>query len=136
MDHRAVFAELAKTAIEDLKKLPQPVVRLSGPLTTGGFGYEENMKRFARAEIALRERGYTVFSYEPYEKTIYEIYEPSMHLDLMEYFHKPILESGLMTELFSLPGSEASKGATYERELAERVGIKVTAFPEAWFGNV
>lgn len=135
MDHRAVFSKLAERAIDDLRALPPPVVRLSGPLTTGGFGYEENMRWFEKAEEILRQKGYPVFSYAPYEKTIYEVYDPSMHGDLMECFHTPIMESELLSELFSLPGAEQSKGASIERALAEKVGMKVSEFPEAWFSE-
>jgi len=132
-NHTEVFRELAVEAIEDLKKLPQPVVRVFGPLTTGGFGYEENAKRFLRSEAVLRAKGYTVFDYSKYEKTISKIYEPSLHTDVMEYFHKPIIEADIIKEVFFLPKWEESKGATYERNLCEKLGITISEFPEAWF---
>ncbi|MCA9358489.1 hypothetical protein KC902_04485 [Candidatus Kaiserbacteria bacterium] len=54
---------LAEGAIERLRRLPQPVVRVSGPITSGGYGYEENVRRFVLAQQKLRELGYTVFDY-------------------------------------------------------------------------
>lgn len=135
MDHRTLFSKLAIEAIADLKKLPQPVVRLSGPLTTGGFGYEENAKRFEQAEAVLKRRGLNVFSYEPYEDRIYVAYDPSMHEDVMTLFHTPILETGLIKEVYFLPRWEESTGAAYEHELCTRLGITVTAFEESWLGT-
>jgi hypothetical protein len=45
-----ILKKLAGGAIERLGLLPQPVVRVSGPLTSGGFGYEENLRRFIIAQ--------------------------------------------------------------------------------------
>ena len=133
MGIKTLFSKLAEEAIADLKRLPQPVVRLSGPLTTGGFGYEENAKRFEKAEAVLKNRGLNVFSYEPYEDRIYAVYDSSMHEDVMTLFHTPILEIGLIKEAYFLPRWEESKGASYEHELCKRLGITVKAFEESWF---
>jgi hypothetical protein len=39
-----VLKSLADDAISRLVELPPPVVRVSGPLTSGGYGYEENQR--------------------------------------------------------------------------------------------
>jgi hypothetical protein len=108
-----LLKELAVKAIEELKYMSQPVVRVCGPMTTGGRGYEENVRTFERAVAELRQSGYTVFDYAPYEPELLRI--KASHSAIMEDFHKPILQSGYKTAFF-LPGWNESKGATWERE--------------------
>ncbi len=122
---------LAEKTLEELAAVPQPIVRICGPLTTGGFGYAENALRLKKAEEILKSKGYTVFRFGDAEESIKDKHYP--HGDVMEYFHKPILESGLIQEAFFLAGWEESKGATWERDFIEKTNIAIREFPEAWF---
>lgn len=45
----ALLKKLAEGAIERLQNIPKPAVRVCGPLTSGGFGYSENLRRFKKA---------------------------------------------------------------------------------------
>ncbi|MEK7538965.1 MAG: DUF4406 domain-containing protein [Patescibacteria group bacterium] len=112
-----LLKELAVKAIEELKHMPQPVVRVCGPMTTGGRGYEENVRMFEKAVAELRQGGYTVFDFAPYEPELLQI--KASHSAIMEDFHKPILQSGYITTAFFLPAWNESKGATWEREYIE-----------------
>ena len=62
--------ELADGAIARLKQLSAPVVRVSGPLTSGGYGYDENLRHFIAAQNKLRDQNYTVFDYVKDDTTI------------------------------------------------------------------
>ena len=128
-----VLGDLAQRTILSLQAMPQPIVRVCGPLTTGGFGYERNAKRLADAERILVEKGYTVFAFGDAEESIKD--KGYAHSAVMGLFHRPVLESGLISEAFFLQGWNESKGATMEREMCGKIGrIAVTDFPEEWFG--
>ncbi|MEX0917933.1 MAG: DUF4406 domain-containing protein [Candidatus Paceibacterota bacterium] len=131
-----LMAELAQKAIERLKTLPPPVVRVFGPLTSGGRGYDENLRRFNEATRILREKGYTVFDYfdTDDEERIKEANLPWE--TVMEYYHRPILETGLISKGFFLPDWESSNGATWEYALMTALpNMETEAFPEEWFNK-
>lgn len=116
-----VFRVLVGEAIEDMKKLPPPLVRIAGPLRTGGDGYEANLLRFKRGEELLRSRGLTVFGYTgKYADAIKAAYD--IHF---EHFHIPILRSGFIQSIFFLPKWDESRGAAYERKLCEDLGVSI-----------
>jgi hypothetical protein len=129
--------KLAGGAIERLKNLPQPVVRLSGPLTSSAYGYEDNLRRFLAGQEILRQKGYTVFDY--FEGHDDEEVIKSLELpwaEVMEYYHRPIMATGLIKKAFFLPRWEKSNGATAEYEYAKEFGVVISEFPEDWFPEV
>ena len=131
-EEKTTLGTLARETIERLRSMPQPIVRVCGPLTTGGFGYEENAKRIAAAEKILQAKGYTVFLFGDAEESIKD--SGYSHAAVMDLFHRPVLESGLISEAFFLKGWHESKGATIERQTCEEIGtIAITDFPEEWF---
>ena len=129
-----ILQQLAEGAIERLKALPQPVVRVSGPLTTGGYGYNENLRRFIVAQQKLREQGLTVFDYfeDNDDEDVIKTLDVSWD-DVMDLYHQPILESGLITAVYMMPLSEKSKGATQEKSYFEKNNLEAHDIPEFWF---
>lgn len=125
------LSDLAKRTILELEKRPQPIVRVCGPLTTGGLGYEANGRRLEQAEDILETKGMTVFRFGDSEKEIQG--QNYSHADIMDYFHKPVLASGLITKAYFLSDWDKSKGATIERDLALEYKIEIEEFPEEWF---
>jgi hypothetical protein len=116
-----MFNGLVGDAIEDMRKLPPPLVRIAGPLRTGGDGYEANLQRFQVGEALLQSRGLTVFKYEgKYADAIKAAYD--LHF---KYFHIPILKTGLIQSIFFLPKWQESNGATYERQLCTELGVSI-----------
>ena len=131
-EEQKTLHELASRTIESIKRLSQPVVRVCGPLTTGGLGYEENARRLRFAEEVLEKKGFTVFKFDDAEVEIKDKNYP--HADVMNYFHKPVLESGLIQEAYFLSGWNGSKGATWEHDFVEQSTVmEVQDFPEEWF---
>ena len=129
-----ILKKLAGGAIERLKQLPQPVVRLSGPLTTSAYGYDDNLRRFLKGQDILREKGYTVFDY--FEGHNDEDVIKSLELpwaEVMKYYHRPIMATGLIKGSFFMPLWKESNGATAEHEYAEEFGLEIHEFPEEWF---
>jgi hypothetical protein len=130
-----ILKTLAGGAIERLKVLPQPVVRVSGPLTSGGYGYDENLSRFLIAQAKLREEGYTVFDYFEGNHDERQIIELGISdwKEVMEYYHNPIMATGLIKTVFMMPKWETSNGAKWEHEFAKKSGLSIRPIPDEWF---
>ena len=122
---------LANKEIEKLRDLPQPIVRVCGPLTADGpEGYEENARRLQHAEAVLAEQGKTIWGFGEAEEEIFgKGYD---HTDVMEYFHAVVFRSGLIKEAYFLPRWQESTGASREHELCLEYGVIVKDFPEEW----
>jgi hypothetical protein len=126
--------DLAAREITRIRTLAQPVVRVCGPLTCDGpDGYARNAERLVRAETVLQGQGMTVWSFVDSEKEI--LGKGFGHDNIVTYFHKPVLESGLIDAAYFLPRSELSNGARRERTLCMEAGIKIREFPEAWLSE-
>jgi hypothetical protein len=128
----AALKALAERELKRIEQLPQPVVRVCGPLTCDGpEGYERNANRLAQAEQILQSRGMTVWTFGEAEEEIFgRDYD---HGNIFNYFHKPILESGLIKEAYFLPRWDESNGATLERNIATEAQVAIKEFPEEWF---
>lgn len=109
-------------------------MRVSGPLTSGGYGYDENLSRFLIAQEKLREAGYTVFDYfdgNYDERQIIPLKLPWE--EVMEHYHVPIMETGLLSVMFMMPLWESSNGANVEHDFALQTGMTIKYLPEDWF---
>ena len=132
VDEITFLEELKREEIEKIKAMKQPVVRVCGPLTSDGpEGYAGNARRLEQAVEILKSKGMSVWSVNGGEQKIKE--RQCSHSSVCNYFHGPILESGLIQKAYFLPHWEESKGALFERETAEKVGIIIQEFPEEWF---
>jgi hypothetical protein len=129
-----ILKSLAEGAIERLNMLPQPVVRVSGPLTSGGYGYHENLRRFLIAQERLKGQGLAVFDYfegNDDEQQIAPLELP--WLEVMEYYHRPIMATGLLKTCYMMPRWQESNGAKYEHQFALELGLEIRDIPEEWF---
>jgi hypothetical protein len=128
----AALKALSDREIKRIEQMSQPVVRVCGPLTCDGpEGYERNANRLAEAEKILQSRGMTVWTFGEAEEEIFgKDYD---HGNIFTYFHKPILESGLIKEAYFLPRLDKSNGATLERNIATDAKVSIKEFPEEWF---
>ncbi|MEK7638932.1 MAG: DUF4406 domain-containing protein [Patescibacteria group bacterium] len=136
--HEELLKRLAVGAIERLKQLPHPVVRVCGPLTTGGTTREENQHRLEQAEAILKEKGYTVFDYFKSNDDEAQIIKAGItDWDLvMETYHRPIFEANLLSAAFFLKDWEKSRGATWEHNfISAHTSADIKEFPEEWFGE-
>ena len=125
---------LAQLEIDRITDLLGPVVRVCGPLTADGpAGYERNAARLLQAEEVLKQKGYTVWDFTPSELVIQKY--DFKHDDIVECFHKPVLQSGLIKVAFFLPRWEQSSGARREHELCEELGVTIKDFPKCWFSD-
>lgn len=128
------LAQLAEGAVARLRELPQPVVRVSGPLTSGGYGYEENQRRFIIAQQKLRDEGLTVFDYFEGNHDERKIVTLELPWEVvMEYYHHPIMATKLITTVYMMPRWQESNGARWEHQFAESLGLTIKQIPETWF---
>ncbi len=124
------FKELFVIADRVLRRMPQPIVQVCGPIGTGGLGtVEANLEAFDKTIRHLQEKGLNVFDQMPFE---WPMQVMKMKLDLTTYpemilsdFYEPIFNSGLVKELYFMPDWQSSKGATWEHEKAKQLGIKI-----------
>ncbi len=133
--HTELLTTLADDAITRLSKLPQPVVRVCGPLTSGGYGYNENLRRFRIAEERLKHEGQIVFDYFKGNSDEIMIKDAGIPwTDVMEYYHKPILASQLIKKAYFMPKWETSNGAKWEREfISKSTTIEIAELSDEWF---
>lgn len=134
-EHARLLHSLANGAVARLKLLPAPVVRVCGPLTSGGYGYDENLRRFRVAEERLKHEGKTVFDYFANNSDELHIKDAGIPWELvMEHYHKPILSSGLIAKAYFMPKWQTSNGASWERDYIENfTAMQIAELGEEWF---
>lgn len=151
-DYRAIqeaqdFQALAKTALLVLRKKPRLAVMVCGPITTGGFGLEQNKLVFQRAievlveeEDSLGEFGWPVFNQWPLESAIDRLrtgrsLEDYCH-DILHILYAQIFRSGLVRGGIFLPGWESSTGAQWERQFLQDHNLSVEKYPEHLYQRI
>jgi hypothetical protein len=124
------FKSLFLVAEKILNKMPQPIVQVCGPIGTGGLGnVDDNLNAFNEVIKSLQEKGLNVFDQMPFEWPMQGIkfnlaagvYPESILTD----FYLPIFESGLISEFYFMPNWKTSKGANWEHDQAQKLGIKI-----------
>lgn len=54
---------------------------------------------------------------------------------VMELYHKPILQAGLLTSAFFMPKWQESNGAKWERDFLSKItSVQIEEIPEEWIG--
>ncbi|MBI5732745.1 DUF4406 domain-containing protein [Candidatus Jorgensenbacteria bacterium] len=122
------FSGLSIVAMRIIKRMPQPVAMVSGPLSTGGLGsFKENLIVFEEAVQKLSGQGLYVFNQLPFEEHMWRIAQAPAYRgadELLEEFYLPIFESGLVKSIYFIKGWETSYGASWEHRHAERLNIE------------
>lgn len=135
------FDEMVPIACDIINRMRQggkEVHQLCGPMTTGGKGsLEANMKNFHRAIDVAREQGVLVFDQTPFQEAIARLVKDhdarnEYCADILHVFYRGIFKSGLISKLWFLPDWQSSKGATWEWEEAERLGLAAEEYPSDW----
>ncbi len=127
------YSEMKEVALKMLKGLPQPVAQVCGPLTTGGRGsFKANLEMFSEGIEILVNKGKTVFDQRPFEIPIQNLKKltkgSGYQFEVLNDFYLPIFKSGLVKELYFLPGWEGSVGAKWEHEQARLLNIEILYF--------
>lgn len=114
-------------------------VQFCGPISTGGLGNaEENIECLESFIIDSIKMGIPVFNQLKYENDFNTILGPMIGYDhdLLEYFYRPIFESGLIKYLIFLPNWETSYGCKWEMDLALKLGIQIIVMDDYLVSNL
>lgn len=127
--------EAVQISLKIMRRIPDPVSMVSGPLTTGGLGsFEKNLWLFDLVITKLSADGHYIFSQLPTENLMNKVWrkwlEPRYCMPILEDYYQPIFESGLVRKVHFIPGWQKSFGARWEREECHRVGIETVFLPE------
>ncbi len=130
MDKSSTFEELSRIAIEIIKRMPQPLGMVSGPISHGGAGSVElNLRIFKETIQPLLDNGIFIFDQVPFEKHMRRICQNPEYYkgdsQLLNAFYLPVFESGLIRTMYFIPGWESSSGAKWEREQVIRLGMNI-----------
>ena len=135
------FQDLLEIALGILKKMPQPIQQICGPISTGGRGsMKENMFRFKNAIDVLNENGWNVFDQLPFQEGMmivsHHLEDGKYDTDILDIFYKGIFESGYVKKAVFLPEWQSSIGAKWEREIVTKLDLEVIEYPEDLFKKV
>ena len=123
------YPELAKLALHLLKRMPQPIGQVCGPLTSGGLGtLEMNFMIFQATVKKLISEGINIFDQLPFEPHLLRIKGSEYHngeLQLLEEFYGPIFNSRLVKTLYFIRGWKSSFGSSWEHKEAKRLKIRI-----------
>lgn len=113
-----------------LSRMPDPIIEVCGPISTGGRGsVEANLEAFRATICALQDDGKHVFDQTPFEvgfKRVTRNLEPGEYMEaILTDFYQPIFESGRISTFYFMPDWQSSKGARWEHEQAKRLGIEI-----------
>lgn len=117
-------------AFRVLKRMPQPIGQVCGPISTGGRGsLLENLIAFNETIVELQAQGAIIFDQMPFEEPIQRV-KAGLPLDryptiLLDEFYLPIFETGMVKKVYFMPDWESSYGARWEHEQAQRLGIEI-----------
>jgi len=122
--------KMLEVGLAVLKRMPSPVAQVCGPISTGGRGsLLENLVAFNEAIVFLQAEGKIIFDQMPFEASMQRIkstLQPGEYAtSLLTDFYLPIFKSGLIKMMYFLPDWQSSKGASWEHEEAQKLGIEI-----------
>ncbi|MFY9461760.1 MAG: DUF4406 domain-containing protein [Candidatus Sungiibacteriota bacterium] len=128
IDEASTFEALRRTAFRILRRMPQPVGMVCGPITTGGVTVEENLAALAKGIDERIRGGKNIFIQLFFEAAMHRIKNTPYYRDgnhLLETFYQPLFKAGLIKTLYFLPNWRSSDGATWEHEQALRLNMEI-----------
>lgn len=133
------FSDVGALVCEIAAFMPKPLLFISGPMTTGGLGhYSKNIILFQYAIETAREHGLSVFNQTMLEEHLQRLVrawlkenpQESYCHNVLSEVYEVLMKSGHIHEIHLLPDWHTSRGARFERELAEEIRLPAREFPE------
>ncbi|MCU0660159.1 MAG: hypothetical protein MUD00_00900 [Candidatus Pacebacteria bacterium] len=118
------YTRLHDTALANMHALGGSFVMVSGVLGVDTDEFEHNLSVMKNMIAELEADGHQVFDQTPY-LDIYHDNAPREYAAKFEIFYKGVIQSGLITKLYVLPGFEHSLGVRSEIQYAEDKEIEV-----------
>ena len=127
------FVRLQKIAMRVIRRMPQPVGEVCGPITSGGYGDKnKNIRAFKAAIKKLIVQGNNIFNQMPFEDSMERILRTPVFKggdQLLAEFYLPIFKSGLIKTLYFMDNWKTSFGARYEHRQAKKLHIPIFYLP-------
>ncbi len=131
------FGDLVPIALDILERFEEPVVIVSGPISTGGFGTrDKNLAAFTAAIKHLQLQGRSVFDQTPFEVPLFRMAMEWVSLNRTGYcmpilndFYGPVFRSGRIHTVAFMRGWESSFGAQWERRVAGDIPLAIEDLP-------
>jgi hypothetical protein len=122
------LADILGISLRILGRMPNPVVMVAGPISTGGRGsIQENLKVLEAEIKKVRASGKTVFNQLPFEGKFSELALKSGMIyfsPVLEEVYRPIFNSGRLSKIYFIKNWETSTGAKWEYDMAGKLGIE------------
>ena len=133
------FGELLDIALQVIEKMNGRIVGICSPISTKR-NERDNFSVFNETNIAFEKAGVLVFNEIPFQEKIVELknkwfaeHPEKMYCDpLITDFYKPILKTGKIVKLFTLPEYEHPYVPYWEDLEAHLLHIPTVLFPLGW----
>lgn len=129
------IVSIYKVAERILTRMPDNLVQVCGPITSGGKGsIKENLEVFSNKIKELQESGLDVFDQMPFEEPMHRVMlefqktENGYMNSILNDFYLPLFKTKRIKELYFIQGWESSKGSCWEHNTAINLGIKINYF--------
>lgn len=129
LQNAQTFKEIGQIATKAIKKMPNNLAQVCGPITTGGTTIQENQEKLTKTINKLIQQGKKIYDQRPLENAIFKVreqlaknYNPQ---ELLEQIFKPLFETGKITTTYFIEGWKTSTGAKWEHEQAKKRNIKI-----------
>ena len=124
------FADMFFIAKKILSQMPDNLGQVCGPISNGGLGSKEkNLEYFSKEIDRLQREGVDIFDQMPFEEHVHRLFDSATlnqnHEDILNDFYLPIFLSGKIKTLYFVEGWETSKGAKWEHDKAESLGLNI-----------
>jgi len=123
--------------------MPGPVFEVCGPISTGQYSYQENIKIFGGCLKKLQRLGFMPFDILPlqegFDRLIVEWHKKNGNgycNPILDIVYKSIFQSGIIKAAFFLPTWEQSFGANWERKTFLELKIPIFEYPVGWYEEV
>jgi hypothetical protein len=138
------FEAIGEKAVEVLRRMPQPVSQLCGPISTGGLNcVHRNLVLFKRCVEELRIQGLNPFDQIPLQIGFMRLAKlwhmengEGYCLPILHVVYRRIFESLRVARTFFLPYWWKSYGTTWEGQTVTRLSIPCHGFPRHWYRRI
>jgi hypothetical protein len=133
LDDAKKHSDLVIIALEILNRMPEPIVQICGPLTTGGLGsFELNVVEFEKAIIFFSDKREKVFDQLPFQNAMKRLSKGNGYNKILTNFYLPIFKSGKIETYKFLPGWQESRGAKWEHKTLKKLKCEIIYLPKDW----
>lgn len=127
------IGEVSEFSIRYLRRHEPPLGQVCGPISSGGLdSVEANFPVFCQYVDRLKQLR-KVFDQTPFESRIFALIKAGKLRrekdELLQGFYWPIFRSGFVQTLYFMHGWEASHGAQWEHDQAQRFGLEIVYLP-------